>query len=123
MNKLVVVLGAMMCATSAQAVNLGIGNQQCSEVIEAAQQNKAVGAAAIGCVQGYITHSTNTIKPEIRALYRTPEPDELVAFIADYCRKYPKDPFAGAALTLDAKMNNDALERLDAIADQAAKRK
>lgn len=76
-----------MCATSAQAVNLGIGNQQCSEVMEAAQQNKAVGAAAIGWVQGYITHSTNTIKPEIRALYRTPEPDELVAFIADYCRK------------------------------------
>ncbi|MDX3965564.1 MAG: hypothetical protein QHD01_03080 [Bradyrhizobium sp.] len=66
---------------------------------------------------------TIAIKPEIRALHRTPEQDELVAFIADYCRKNPKGPFADAALTLDARMNSEALERIGAIADEASKRK
>jgi hypothetical protein len=99
-----------MLATPAHAASLGIGSHQCSEIMEGAKRSEVVQAAATSWVQGYIAYGIVYTKPETRALLRTPEPDEIVAFIVDYCRKNPKDQLAGAALTFEAKMMNDALE-------------
>ena len=121
-KKIVISAIAIMLATPTHAVNLGVGSHQCSEIMEGAMRSEAVQAAATSWVQGYITYSIASTKPEIRALFRTPEPNEIVAFIADYCRKNPKDPLAGAAVTFEAKMMNDALERLGDVADQAARK-